>query len=230
LARKEVWQEAASLMDHFCVIKTDPDNACPGSVSKITTEGVWIRLDDTKIERSYFETLKDQLPFEVLGYLTVRDDRYYFVGKISRSQDFRMTPFSMEVFLPYQFEMFKLDRRANFRITLPDSDMFKAKIFEHNGKAINLVALIKDVSGGGMRLLCKDVEIAFSFKVNSKIKGELYPTKEKSIQFEGIIRHLKRVNGVTEFGIMITEDQIKSNYRLTALTLTLQRKLINQNY
>jgi c-di-GMP-binding flagellar brake protein YcgR len=136
----------------------------------------------------------------------------------------------MEVYLPFQFEMFKLDRRSNFRVKLPDSDQFEVKIFECNGKSLNLLARVKDVSGGGLRLLCNEADAACTLEINNKIKGELYPTKDKIIQFEGVIRHLKRSEGVIEFGVMIVEEHIKSSFRLTALTLTLQRKLIVPSY
>jgi len=230
LARKEVWQEAASLVDHLCVIKMGSDSAFPSSIVKATSEGVWLRFDDSKADRELFMMLHQQFTHEILGYLILREHRYYFVGRLSNQGDFRVFSEASEIFIPYQFEMFKLDRRSNFRVKLPESERFTAGVTEYQGKLIEVTGIVKDVSGGGFRLALREDPIFLNFEIGAKIKGEINPTKEKSILFEAMVRHFKKEGGLIECGVMILEDQIKSSYRLMALTLTLQRKLINLNY
>jgi hypothetical protein len=231
ITRKEIWQEACAVSDHLCAIKLGEDSAYPGIVFQATQEGVWVRLDQTKLERSLWESCQKALPFEILGFLTVKENRYYFVGKTEKKEDFKRTTLGMEIFLSYQFELFKLDRRSNFRVNLDKKDFFKAAILFYDGQAVEIKTLVKDVSGGGFRLIVSDSsQHNKSFQEGSKIRGELYPTKEKSISFEGVVRHSKYFDGFLEVGIMVVEDQIKSSFRLMALTLVLQRQLLNQQY
>lgn len=227
LSRKEIWLSASSLTDHLCVIKIGSHSAFPGKIRAVSLEGVWVKLDQTKLEKALFLKTQNQLPVEVLGYLIVNEDRYYFVGQISNASDFKISELSLELFLPYRFEMFKLDRRSNFRVKLPESEFFEAVINEYENQACQIRTIVKDVSGGGVRLVCKDSEVFEGLRVDTKIKGSLKPTQEKTIQFEGVIRHFKRQNGYLEFGVMMIEDQIKSTYRLMSLTLTLRKKLMS---
>lgn len=224
ISKKEVWQAASALSDHLCLIKLNSDTVYPGMIAQITPEGVWIKFDETKLQRSEFLDIQKVLPIEILGYLNSKDERYYFLGKLLSSDSFRVTSISIELFVKFQYEMYKLDRRSNFRVKLPEKDLFAAQISHINGKSCDVNSVVRDISGGGLRLAFDPQDKTLEIDVDSKLRGAFFPFGDKKVPFEGCVRHVQRSDEVFECGIMVTEEVIKSSHRLLALALIIQRK------
>lgn len=222
--RRKIWSQA-SQQEHLIVIKVG-DFSFPARIKSLTENGIWIQVtelppgvSELKLEARYNE-------YELLGYLTSAEDRYYFLGILNLSQDYVQVAHTGELFIAFEFEVYELDRRGHFRVRLPDGERLPVHITHWCEQELSYQAQVVDLSGAGLRLQMEEGSKLKDWEVGQRIKGVIYSGPEKTIQFHGEIRHLTLTSGGAQFGLQIVEERMKSSYRLMALTLAWQRKLV----
>lgn len=227
ISRKEVWEKAATLSDHHALVRLGGDQTYLCTVGVFEKEGVWLKFDVNQMTKDLFYQLTRSFPVEMIGYLSVSTDRYYFLGNLKSEADVRVLVDGCQIFVPYQFDMYKLDRRSNFRVKLELNDQIPLKIEAIDGVKKEVFAKVTDISGGGFRAQIPQQEGQIAIKADTILSGEIKPSRDKVITFEGLVKHCTHSNSYYECGVMVFDDQTKSLNRLMALTLIWQKKILS---
>lgn len=225
LARKEVWKEALRLKHHVFI--RVQDFFYPGHILTIEKEGVWIVLQVKYMERLQ-NLLSSQRATDFVGYLNSNQERYYFYGQALSKQNFLLETYEQaSIFIRFDTDLFKLDRRSNFRVRLPDKERFPLLITELNGVPIKLNGLVRDISNQGIGFITGGESLNHNWALGDRIRGRIKSEEDKDIVFDGEVKHCSLPNDHTvRVGVMVIEDKMKSSYRLMSLTLLWQKKIL----
>lgn len=176
--------------------------------------------DDNLIGRAQ-EVLPASGVHSVLGFLTIKEDRYFLDGKAVVKGDL--------LAIPTKIETYRLERRKTLRVQVPDSYPIKVILNHLNQKLAYSEGLVLDVSGGGFKFRFLNPAGQIELAAGHLLAGTIHVASGKTIPFEGEIRHLGG-SEVFSFGVEVKDSKIKSSHRLMALSLDLQQRLARLIY
>lgn len=161
---------------------------------------------------------------EILGQFQIEEDRYFINGKMAILGD--------QVVVSMEGEVFKLQRRSNFRIALPPSLPMYANITQIAGKPAALEVRLADMSAGGCRIYFPEGGPNLASGVEIQIV--LHPPSGRDFDFKAVIRHTQSVvykNEIqAQYGIEFLEIPRATHQRLTSLVMDLQHRIIIDSY
>lgn len=115
----------------------------------------------------------------------INDDRYFF-------QTF-VTTTKTEMIMDLPTELFHLQRRSNYRITIPKDTYYKSTVVYINDKKTKIKAEIKDLSLGGCQIIIKNKDDEILVKAGDEMDLSLSIDK---FDFEKLALKVKRVKKI----------------------------------
>ncbi len=146
------------------------------------------------------------------------EDRYFFQTTFDFSK--KVTFFDVD------FDIYLLQRRKSFRVTLPDELKIKMTMTKHLGRAELSDAFINDISAGGVR--AEFINRSLKLKTDEAIELNIHFPSGRVVPLNGTVRHVQKdvITGFYNHGVeFIDMDTLTAN-RMMGLTLDLQRRLI----
>lgn len=156
---------------------------------------------------------------EALASFALDPHRYFYNG--------RATVQKGRVVIDAEGELFQFQRRSALRVEIPFFLKITINITEINGRNIFIQAEAHDISAGGLRYFYTDYS-GPAAQAGDTIHGVLHSGPNKSIEFDGIIRHLmpvKTEQGTyqTHYGLEFSKGPMQ---RMLMLSLEVQRRAI----
>lgn len=171
---------------------------------------------------------------QVIGNFHVGAEKYFFVG-ILKVKNLIAT-------LNLNCDVYKLQRRATFRLGIKNLEDIYLTITEFLGKPQYIAVALADVSAGGARLFFKNSAPFENFKgttenpgliKGSRFRGVIRPPSGKNIDLFAEVKHIQDVveedGKVTYFGVEFYDTNPVLKNRLMALVMDLQRKMVNED-
>lgn len=122
-------------------------------------------------------------------------------------------------------QIYKLQRRKNFRTFLPNQWKRQIAIHQHDGKLINIVGQIEDLSLTGCFFTTQNSVLLTE---QEEVAGELYIENFKSIRFKAKVIRERPQNAVSGYGLEFFEVEGFGNETLHQITLKAAR--FNRDY
>lgn len=161
---------------------------------------------------------------EILGQFQIEEDRFFINGQMSLLGD--------QAVISFAGEIFKLQRRSNFRISLPPSFPMYANVTQIAGKPSAFEARLADMSAGGCRIYFP--ESGPNLASGTDIQIVLHPPSGRDFDFRAVVRHTQSVvfrNEIqAQFGLEFLEVPKATHLRLTSLVMDLQHRVIIDSY
>lgn len=156
---------------------------------------------------------------EALASFVLDPHRYFYNGKASVKNG--------HVVVDVEGDLFQFQRRSSLRVEIPFFLKLTINITEINGRPIFIQAQAHDISAGGLRYFYTDYS-GPPAKAGDRVHGVLHSGPNKSIEFEGLIRHLmqfKTEQGThqTHYGLEFSKGPMQ---RMLSLSLEIQRRAI----
>jgi hypothetical protein len=151
---------------------------------------------------------------EVVANFGANGEKYFYRSKLSIVN---AIPFILA-----SDQLFKLQRRAHFRVELSSAAEKSIIIIGINGKKVFIDAECLDFSAGGARMML--LKSALNVKVGDKIIPVLR-INGKRFETEAEIRHLKEENENIIAGLKFAESDQELLNRLQVLSLEFQRNI-----
>jgi hypothetical protein len=181
-----------------------------------------------------FQSLQEESTnkHEIVGNFSVGEQRYFL-----RGQMIILKPW---IFIPLECEVYHFQRRSSLRLSLPPEFPFMITILDFNKDNLFNIARVADVSAGGAKIYFSGAKSTFGVQDNSKDPGLkvgsifrviVKPPSGKNIECHCEVKHSKEevIDGEKRMAFGCSFVQLNPSHvaRLTAMTLDLQRKLMN---
>lgn len=159
---------------------------------------------------------------EYLGHFFLGGEKYYFQG-IAQVTNNRCS-------IPIASELYRLQRRQNYRVYVPEAYGAKLNIFSVNDKDLEVPGRLADLSSQG----CKVVYTAPTpgLKVGDKVVANLIIPKKANFDVQGILRHLKAdegIKGAQVFGVEFTPLASITESKLFAITMEIHKEFFRRS-
>ncbi|MFN7825327.1 MAG: flagellar brake protein [Pseudobdellovibrionaceae bacterium] len=165
----------------------------------------------------------DRLPESstgVIGNFSIDQDRFFFMAPME--YDGQEGQFKVD------FDIFKLQRRTNFRINVPASVPMYCNIVGVAEESVFHETKVADLSAGGIRLYFEGQGSHLAPGLNVKLS--LHPPSGKSLDLTGVVRHVQSVvlnnSIIPQYGIEFQDLTGLQKNRLISMTLELQKRVI----
>ncbi|MGZ3793428.1 MAG: PilZ domain-containing protein [Bdellovibrio sp.] len=170
------------------------------------------------VECSY-ETPDRLFPAEdYLGYFFIGGEKYYFRSVEKLQND--------KVLIPLAENLYRLQRRQNYRVRIPENYHAYYNIVSVNGRAQNLVGRLGDLSSQGCRTVYP--ENTHALKEEDKVIGHLIIGKRAPIEIEGIVRHLKPEGKLQNCGIEFSPLTSIMENKLFMITMEIHKEIFRR--
>lgn len=175
-----------------------------------------------------------QIKTDVIGNFAVGTDRYFFTGAFACN--------GAQGALSANCEVFQLQRRSSFRLSLrPQMGLFMA-VIDFQGKPLYLIAHVADISAGGARIYFSETHSTAGIsgtskdpglKAGARFKAVIHPPSGKNLEVLCEVKHMQKAVAhdqmVDQFGVEFVDLDHRVKNRLTAMTMDLQQKMIQSN-
>lgn len=152
--------------------------------------------------------------------VAIEQERYFFSCELDLGEN--------EASFKWDVPIYKLQRRASFRIPIPSELKFSLNLIQWNGKTIFWDARVVDFSEGGVKcyLLVPDKRL----HSGDTLKLAMHAYTGKSLELEAVVRHTQKVNQedtvVEYYGLEFVNLSTGLKSKLVAMSLDLQRRII----
>lgn len=164
-------------------------------------------------------TLPTTMNFEAIISAKIGQNRYYLTGTLRKEPD---GIYSLEI----STNVFQLQRRQHYRVTIPESYGAKFQVEKLNDKSNSLNFVVHDMSAGGCRLRLETSHPNIS--ANDVISGTFEMLNKTPLQAKGQVKHVKteKLNGTDQqfLGIQFIEVTPAFEKRLVSLVMELHRQ------
>lgn len=175
--KSKLWKDLAQAQGEI-ICKGQEDVVCKLRVLSYNSKSESV---ECKFESK--DVLKSQE--EYLGHFYLGGEKYYFQSAALTQQD-RIT-------VPIPKELYRLQRRQNYRVRIPDGYGASYSITTFNGKPEKWASPIADLSSQGCRVNFKGSSP--QIKIGDKLGGTLLIGKRPPLEVQGIVRHVKLTEG-----------------------------------
>jgi hypothetical protein len=131
--------------------------------------------------------------------------------------------------LSLEGDLFRLQRREDFRLKFPPSFKAKFEIKTHNSKSANFSTQILDMSAGGCRLIIKtDLN---TFTKNDKAEGKLLLQDREPYELKLEIMHIMKDSideKQVQLGCKFFDQNAKEKNRLSTLVMDVYREIYSR--
>lgn len=159
---------------------------------------------------------KDQ---KVSGNFALKNERYYFYSEISFQDNWAILKINIDVY--------KLQRRANARVHLPDNYDCVFMLTKHLDKSLFVSCQLKDFSAGGLKIEVHGSEPRL--KAGDTLSGTLRLGKRRPMDFDLEVRFVKASQEddkiVQVAGLQFLSRSNAIENRLLLLMMDIQREL-----
>ncbi len=169
------------------------------------SNGTTITLNPEELKLSQLYVSAKGLPDKdanILISFNALKDRLFAKTQLSRAADGRH-------FIDTFSELFRLQRRENFRITIPENAPLQAFINQLGEKNLKVKARVVDISLGGALIELPETEHVIL--TNDWIAGVISTEKEVGIQFKGYIRHIRELPTLQKRRVGVCFDKLVGN-------------------
>lgn len=167
-------------------------------------EGLVVGLDDGLIENE-----------SVVVNFLLGTDRYYTVSEFQVTADRGLLKLSEN--------LYKLERRSSFRLSIPKAWSNKCNIIQHNGKASFIPVEILDISQGGAKIVLP-IETLPTLASQQLVRGVFHIRNKWKLEIDGVVQHLIRKEGQFLVGLRFQVEDERLKRRLLAMMLEMQRE------
>ncbi len=163
-----------------------------------------------------------QKEVDVLGSFFLGGERYFFKTPVSIEGDL--------VILRMDTDLFRLQRRQNYRIKIPESYKASLLISVHNKIPTKLKGQLLDLSSGGCRIAL--VANAPILESGDRLEGHITIGNRESLEIEATVNHHKienRASAIKQiFGIEFKPLTSMLEGKLFAITMDLHREFFSR--
>lgn len=171
--------QLAQIWNDLCSSKIDIQ-AKVGNLEKIILNPLKILTGQVYASVSPSQDLANEEKKEFIGQFFLRGDKYFFQTAWSYEKSL--------VIFSNQTQVYKVQRRQNYRLKVPDNFITQFKIFSINELTNSLQAKIHDLSSGGCCVVCSaDMQI----KKDDSIKAEITLGNRAPQSIDCTIRHVR---------------------------------------
>jgi c-di-GMP-binding flagellar brake protein YcgR len=223
IEKKEIFSQISNINERVRVLKSAVNEmiafVCKGNGINEQEDSLFYFQPDTVSKNGILKgriILIEGVPTEgeVIANFGVNKEKYFYRSKLSIKNNI---PFVLT-----SEQMFKLQRRAHFRMGLASASEKSIIIIGLNGKKVFVDAECMDFSVGGARMLLP--KSALKIKIGDRISPVLR-INGKRFETEAEVRHIKEDKENVIVGIKFSvSDQVLLN-RLQVLSLEFQRKM-----
>jgi c-di-GMP-binding flagellar brake protein YcgR len=212
--RKRIFQQLTELRGSL-VLKGLEEAPISGTVLRQTDSG-WLCCQLDSPTPQSFASLKSA-PTHIVNFKIDRD-QYFFQSAVSFSKD--------GVLLETVVELFQLQRRSAFRLTLPSELGAHVNILQCNQTPYFTEAKIIDYSTGGLKLQMTGVNAPL--KKGDQLKLALHLGKRIPFQLEAEIKFANFRTDTWSYGIEFINKTILIENKLVALQLDMQSEIFRK--
>jgi c-di-GMP-binding flagellar brake protein YcgR len=180
------------------------------------TESGWLVCELDSPSPRNFATLK-AAPHHIVNF-KINSDQYFFQSAISFSKN--------GLLLETIVELFQLQRRSSYRLTLPDQLGAFANIIQQNGNPYFLDAKILDYSTGGLRL--QTASGMEQLKLDDQLTLAIHLGNRIPFQLEAKIKFSSKKNESMIYGIEFINKTSLIENKLVALQLDMQSEIFRK--
>lgn len=158
---------------------------------------------------------------EYLGHFFLGGEKYYFKA--------RAQIIGTKVIIALPKELYHLQRRQNYRARFPASYPGTCTIKSLNEQPQKIKWKLFDISSQGCRVILEDSN--FLIKIGDKISGSVDTRNTTSIEFQGVVRHIKNENDahvIKTFGMEFTPITPIVENKLFALTMEIHKEFMKK--
>lgn len=124
----------------------------------------------------------------------------------------------------YGPELYRLQRRNNFRASVPHDAKMRFDLSKHNTTTVTGVQLIvMDISAGGARLHWYAPNLAAP-KMGDQVAGLLVTPGQKQLELFGSVQMVKVSDGETQVGVAFQSLSLKDEQTLLFICMQMQRR------
>lgn len=158
---------------------------------------------------------------EYVGYFFLGGEKYYFQGKVEAHYG--------RYSLSLPTELYRLQRRQNYRVKVPEGYQATFTISHVNGKPLNLPTTMADISSQGCRI---DIDKKIMMlNTGDKVVGMLKVGNRNPFELSGAVRHAK-INELNKslqnIGIEFTPLSSILENKLFSITLELHKEFFKR--
>lgn len=126
-------------------------------------------------------------------------------------------------------EFFRIQRRSDFRMRLPDSYHSILKLTFVNNLKVKLFSKVNDISAGGVGLTFRSAEP--SFNKGDVIKGELHFSRRPILDIVGTVKHIRNSKDGSQplqiLGLQFEEGNKDLEKKIRAVSMEIYRELFS---
>lgn len=160
-------------------------------------------------------------------HFSLNETQYFLKGCCQ----FLKPAFERRYQIDFSGEIYKLQRRSNFRVKVPEGKAFKAEITEIGHQSVQQAYCLHDLSAGGMGLLIPEGRILQAEKGQS-FSAILVSPDQQQIEVSGEFQHQRKalgISGVSHIaGFKFTHPNPKSEQIVQSWVLDIYRSIFSR--
>ncbi len=214
--------ERLPLLKNLALQKTILHCKSVGSDDLYTLKTLKVDLDRYLICDKQAENIPFTGTEKVIISFSINSDKYFTQSTITPSS------VGSTWTLDGQNDIFKLQRRQHYRVTIPPAYKSKAVFRDPKNDSKICTGVISDISSGGCMVLLEKPSL---FKINETPFIDIYIGRRDAITLTAEIRSVRKVNSPSEqqaLGIMFKSVSSLTESKIFAITMELHRELIGK--
>lgn len=150
---------------------------------------------------------------------SVDDERYY------TTCDF--APSGTSGILKPSGTLYRLERRAHYRVDLPSTIERACNIINQDGRSVFVTSTVLDISQGGVRLQTPHGKLK-DVKSGARLRCALHIRGKWKFELLGQVMHVRKVDQFDVFGIQFQNLSDGMSRKLLSMMLELQREVLRE--